>query len=216
MTHSSAAVSTPPSSSAPLAFAHALISPRPVDVSILPLPFRSTHWPFSASPISVTEPLAMPPTALASARFPTQTLPFASTAVADGSFARFCGADQYSPSTLPVLVSTFTTVPRAEAAIQMTPDGFAVSSSWSWSGVAVLRFTRLPVWKSALVVHVRMRRPDACEPVPSSVTTEPSGTDWSAPAFAIGGTSVGGGADGGGGGGGSGAMPPQKRKTLSL
>src|ERR671914_2980412 len=119
MMHSSAAVSTPPSLSAPDVFGHERMSPRPADVSITPLPLRSTHWPFSARPIRATEPRATPPTELPSARLPTHTLPLWSTVVRDGSLARFCGADQYSPRTSPVAVSILTTVPRAEAAIQM-------------------------------------------------------------------------------------------------
>ena len=40
---------------------------KPVEVSITPLPFRSTHWPFSTRPMWTT---------LLPARLVAQTLPF--------------------------------------------------------------------------------------------------------------------------------------------
>src|SRR5215217_9367373 len=110
MMHSSAAVETPPFVFAPPALVHALMSPNPLDVSINPLPLRSTHCPFSTSPMCTT---------LFPARFVAQTLPFRSTVVREGSFGCPAGEVRYSPRICPVSVLILTTVPLDDTAIQM-------------------------------------------------------------------------------------------------
>src|SRR6185503_14538805 len=110
MMHSSAAVETPPLVFAPPALVHALMSPKPVEVSIRPLPFRSTHWLFSTRPIWTT---------LLPARFVAQTLPFKSTVVRDGSFGCPLGDVEYSPRICPVSVLILTIVPFEETATKM-------------------------------------------------------------------------------------------------
>ena len=75
-----------------------------------------------------------------------------STVVREGSFNRFCGADQYCPRTWPVTVSIFTTVPRLDAAIQMNSNASVVSSRRSWSGGVSVRLIEEPSAKSAEVV----------------------------------------------------------------
>src|SRR5678815_4217046 len=85
--------------SAPLRLVHGLMSPKPVEVSMMPLPLRSTHCPFSTRPTCTT---------LLPARFVFQTFPFRSTVVRDGSLGCPLGDVKYSPSTCPVFVSIFT------------------------------------------------------------------------------------------------------------
>jgi hypothetical protein len=67
MMHSSRASVTPPLVFAPPVFGHARMSPKPVEVSMMPLLLRSTHWPFSTRPTWTT---------LLLSRFVAQTLPF--------------------------------------------------------------------------------------------------------------------------------------------
>ena len=55
MRHSSCASVTPPFVLAPFVLGHARMSLKPEEVSMTPLPLRSTHWPFSTSPMWTTE-----------------------------------------------------------------------------------------------------------------------------------------------------------------
>src|SRR5829696_10399064 len=102
MMHSSAAVDTPPFVLAPPVLVHGLMSLKPADVSMRPLPLRSTHCPFSTSPTCTT---------LLPSRFVAQTFPFRSTVVRDGFFGCPAGEVKYSPITCPVVVLIFTIVP---------------------------------------------------------------------------------------------------------
>ena len=121
--HSSAAVAT---ARAPLASAQGFTSVSPVDVSITPLPLRSSHWPFSSRPMWST----LPQPSKTLLRFVSQTLPSASTVVREGLPALWLdGVVRYLPSTAPVSVSIFTAVPSDDTAIQMNPNGSVVSSS---------------------------------------------------------------------------------------
>src|SRR5215211_3671879 len=114
MMHSSAAVETPPLVSAPPALVQARISLRPVEVSIWPLPLRSTQPPFSRRPMWTT---------LLPARLVAQTLPPRSTVVREGSLGWPLGEVQYSPMIWPVSVLILTTVPLVETATQMKLNG---------------------------------------------------------------------------------------------
>src|SRR3712207_2790511 len=125
MTHSSCASVTPPLVLAPPVLGHALTSPKPVEVSMEPLPLRSTHCPFSTRPMWTTE---LP------ARFVAQTLPFWSTVVRDGSRGWPWGEVKYSPMMAPVSVLILTTVPLVETATQMKLKLRVVESSCNWSG----------------------------------------------------------------------------------
>src|SRR5687768_2106559 len=107
MMHSSAANETPPLVFAPPVLGQARMSLKPVEVSITPLLLRSTHWPFSTSPIWTT---------LLPARFVAQTLPLRSTVVRDGSFGCPLGDVKYSPMTCPVVVLILTIVPFEDTA----------------------------------------------------------------------------------------------------
>src|SRR5687768_8067289 len=102
MMHSSAAVETPPFVFAPPAFVHGLMSLKPVEVSMRPLPLRSTHWPFSTSPTCTT---------LLPSRLVAHTFPFKSTVVRDGFLGCPAGDVKYSPITCPVVVLILTIVP---------------------------------------------------------------------------------------------------------
>ena len=115
MMHSSWALETPPLLSTPDGFNQGRMSPRPVEVSMTPFRFRSTHWWFSRRPILTTDPL--PPSY--SSRLATHTLPLRSTVVLEGLRPRPFGAERYSPKTAPVSVLILTTVPLPEAATQM-------------------------------------------------------------------------------------------------
>src|SRR5215204_1164181 len=117
MMHSSAAVETPPFVLAPPVFVHALMSPKPVEVSMKPFAFRSTHCPFSTSPMWTT---------LLPARFVAHTLPFRSTVVRDGSRGCPAGEVKYSPITCPVVVLIFTIVPLEETATHRKSNSRAV------------------------------------------------------------------------------------------
>src|SRR4051812_2149232 len=103
--HSSCAVVTPPSVSAPPALVHALRSPKPRDVSMTPLPLRSTHSPFSSRPTCTT---------LRPSRFAVHTPPLCSTVVREGLVGCPSGADLYSPRIAPERVSTLMSVPLLE------------------------------------------------------------------------------------------------------
>src|SRR6185503_10689383 len=120
MMHSSAAVVTPPGVSAPPVLGHALMSLKPVEVSIKPLPLRSTHWPFSTRPICTT---------LLPSRFVAHTLPFRSTVVRDGFLGCPEGEVKYSPITCPVLVSILAIVPLEDTATHRKSNSRAVWSS---------------------------------------------------------------------------------------
>src|SRR5688572_25512484 len=133
--HSSCAVETPPLVFAPPVLVHGRILLAAVEVSITPLPLRSTHWPFSTSPIWTT---------LLPARLVAQTLPFWSTVVRDGSRGCPFGDVKYSPMIWPVSVLILTTVPFEETATQMNLKLRIVSSSCNWSAGVVLRLMRLP------------------------------------------------------------------------
>src|SRR5436305_13894581 len=117
--HSSAAVETPPLLSTPPVLGQGRMSPRPVEVSMTPLPLRSTHWNASLRPMCTTEPL-LPSN---SARLVTQTLPSRSTAVRDGSAPPPAGAVRYSPRLLPVTASIFSAVFRPDLVTQTTGQG---------------------------------------------------------------------------------------------
>src|SRR5215213_8239765 len=117
MMHSSAAVDTPPFVLTPPVLVQALISPKPVEVSMTPLPLRSTHWPFSTRPMCTT---------LLPARFVAHTFPFKSTVVRDGSFGWPAGEVRYSPITCPVVVLILTIVPLEETATQRKSNSRAV------------------------------------------------------------------------------------------
>src|SRR5215813_6463832 len=116
--HSSCAVDTPPLLSAPLVLAQGRTSPSPVEVSMTPLPLRSTQRKLSANPTLTTEPLGV-----TSARLVVHTSPNRSTVVRDGSRPRPSGPVRYSPSTRPDCTSILTMVPRAEHATQMNGNG---------------------------------------------------------------------------------------------
>src|SRR5688500_3571521 len=117
MTHSSAAVETPPFVFAPPAFVHARMSLKPVEVSIRPLLLRSTHWPFSTKPMCTT---------LLPARFVAHTFPFRSTVVRDGSLGWPAGEVKYSPITCPVVVLILTIVPFEDTATHRKSNSRAV------------------------------------------------------------------------------------------
>src|SRR5690349_23102532 len=108
--HSSEAVETPPFVSAPPALVHGLMSPNPVEVSMMPLPLRSIHWPFSRRPTCTT---------LLPSRFVFQTLPLRSTVVRDGSLGWPLGEVKNSPTIWPVSVLILTIVPLVETATQI-------------------------------------------------------------------------------------------------
>src|SRR5215204_2384218 len=124
--HSSCASVTPPLVFAPLVFGQGLMSPKPVEVSMAPLLFLSTHCPFSTRPIWTT---------LLPSRLVAQTLPFWSTVVREGSFGWPLGEVEYSPMTAPVSVFILTTVPLVETATQMKFRLRVVESSCSWLAV---------------------------------------------------------------------------------
>src|SRR5688572_13464232 len=117
MMHSSAAVETPPFVFAPPALVQARMSLKPVEVSIKPLPLRSTHCPFSTRPMCTT---------LLPARFVAHTLPFRSTVVLDGSLGWPDGEVKYSPITWPVLVLILTIVPFDDTATHRKSNSRAV------------------------------------------------------------------------------------------
>ena len=71
-------------------------------------------------------------TTLLPARLVAQTPPFWSTVVREGSLGWPLGEVQYSPSTFPVSVSIFTTVPLLETATQMKWNPVVWSPSRSW------------------------------------------------------------------------------------
>src|SRR5215217_764201 len=118
--HSSCAVETPPLVSALLVLVHGRMLLKPVDVSMTPLPLRSTHWPFSISPMCTT---------LLPARLVFQTLPLWSTVVRDGSRGCPLGEVKYSPMICPVSVLILTTVPLVETATHMNLKLRLVESS---------------------------------------------------------------------------------------
>src|SRR5215213_9579 len=123
MMHSSAAVETPPFVLAPPVLVQALMSPKPVEVSIKPLPLRSTHWPFSTRPTWTT---------LLPARFVAHTFPFRSTVVREGSLGWPLGEVKYSPITCPVCVLILTIVPLEDTATHRKSNSRAVWSSCNW------------------------------------------------------------------------------------
>ena len=102
---------------APPVFVHGLMSLKPVDVSMMPLPLRSTHCPFSTSPMCTT---------LLPSRFVAHTLPFRSTVVREGFFGCPAGDVKYSPITCPVVVLIFTIVPFEDTATQRKSNSRAV------------------------------------------------------------------------------------------
>src|SRR3990172_7756834 len=114
MMHSSSAVDPPPLKSARLVLPQGRTSPSPVEVSMTPLPLRSTHAPASSRPTRTIEPPLV-----ISSRLPTQTLPSRSTVVRDGLPLRVLGQLRYSPRILPSIVSILMIVSRPEAATQM-------------------------------------------------------------------------------------------------
>src|SRR4026207_323849 len=117
MMHSSAAVETPPFVFAPPALVQALMSPKPVDVSMIPLPLRSTHCPFSTRPMCTT---------LLPARLVAHTFRFRSTVVREGSFGWPEGEVKYSPITCPVAVLILTIVPLDDTATHRKSNSRAV------------------------------------------------------------------------------------------
>src|SRR5215212_9400482 len=121
--HSSCAVVTPPFVSAPLRLVHGLMSPKPVEVSMMPLRLRSTHCPFSTRPTCTT---------LLPARFVFHTFPFRSTVVRDGSLGCPLGEVKNSPSICPVLVLILTIVPFEDTATHRKASSRAEWSNCSW------------------------------------------------------------------------------------
>src|SRR5919107_1704406 len=117
MMHSSCASVTPPLVLAPPVLGHGLMLLKPVEVSMTPLPLRSTHWPFSTRPMCTT---------LLPARFVAQTFPFRSTVVRDGSFGCPAGEVKYSPITCPVVVLILTIVPFEDTATHRKSNSRAV------------------------------------------------------------------------------------------
>src|SRR6185295_237171 len=135
MMHSSVAVETPPLVSAPPALVQARMSPNPVDVSMMPLPLRSLHWPFSSRPTWTT---------LLPSRFVFQTLPLRSTVVRDGSFGWPLGDVKYSPITCPVAVLILTIVPLEDTATHRKSNSRAVWSSCNWFATSWMTLNELP------------------------------------------------------------------------
>src|ERR1041384_2826253 len=123
MMHSSAAVETPPFVFAPPAFVQASMLLKPVEVSITPLPLRSTHCPFSTNPTCTT---------LLPSRFVAHTFPFRSTVVREGFLGCPAGEVKYSPITCPVVVLILTIVPFEDTDTQRKSNSRAVWSSCNW------------------------------------------------------------------------------------
>src|SRR5439155_13933119 len=108
------------------------------------------------------------------------------------------------------LLRTVTTTPSVSVAVPSLTVRVKryLASSVVWNvGVAFVDDERTmggPDWPVSAQEYVRFWLSGSFEAVPSRVTSEPSSTVWSGPAFTVGPR------------GGSGWMPPRNSKTLSL